>query len=199
MSNNNLNLIKMKTIQSILAAIMIMASVGIMAQKVEVDTDNSSLEWLGKKVTGEHSGTIQLKEGHLMMKGEKLTGGEILIDMNSIVNTDIEDAEYKAKLEGHLKSDDFFGVEKFPTAKLVIKKSSAFKNNKATVKGELTIKETTLPVEFEVEKMDGKMKAVVIVDRSKYDIRYGSGSFFDGLGDKMIYDDFTLMVELATK
>ena len=110
---------------------------------------------------------------------------------------DVEDAEYKAKLEGHLKSDDFFGVEKYPTAKLEIKKASAFKDNKAQVTAHLTIKETTLPVEFEVERGEGQMMATIVVDRSKYDVRYGSGSFFEGLGDKMIYDDFTLMVTLS--
>lgn len=189
----------MNTIKSILAAIIILASVSVMAQKVELDTEKSSLEWLGKKVTGEHSGTISLKEGYVVMKGKNLKGGEFVIDMSSIVNTDIEDAEYKAKLEGHLKSEDFFGVEKYPTAKLVIKKSSSFKKDKASVMGELTIKDITLPIEFEVEKSGEKMMATVVVDRSKYDIRYGSGSFFEGLGDKMIYDDFTLAVTLVTK
>lgn len=189
----------MKTIKTILAAMILFASVNLMAQKVEIDTEKSSIEWLGKKVTGEHSGTIAMKEGHVVMKGDQLSGGTFIIDMNSIVNTDIEDAEYKAKLEGHLKSDDFFGVEKFPSAKLEIKSSTPFKDNKATVTAHLTIKETTLPIEFEVEKSESQMMATVIVDRSKYDVRYGSGSFFEGLGDKMIYDDFTLMVTLALK
>ena len=189
----------MKTIQTILAAIILFAGVGVMAQKVEINTEKSNLEWLGKKVTGEKNGTIQLKEGYLQMKGDKIAGGEFIIDMATIANIDVEDAEYKAKLEGHLKSDDFFGVEKYPTAKLEIKKASAFKDNKAQVTAHLTIKETTLPVEFEVERGEGQMMATIVVDRSKYDVRYGSGSFFEGLGDKMIYDDFTLMVTLSLK
>lgn len=189
----------MNTIKSILAAIIILASVNLMAQKVEIDAEKSSLEWLGKKVTGEHAGTINLKEAFVIMDGKNLSGGEFVIDMTSIANTDVEDAEYSAKLDGHLKSEDFFGVEKFPTAKLVIKKSSKFKKDKASVMGELTIKDITLPIEFEVKKDDGKMMATVVVDRSKYDVRYGSGSFFEGLGDKMIYDDFTLTVTLVTK
>ncbi len=189
----------MNIIKSIFAAVLIFASVAVTAQKVEVNTEKSSLEWLGKKVTGEHSGTISLKEAYVVMDGKTLSGGEFVIDMTSIVNTDIEDAEYSAKLEGHLKSEDFFGVEKFPIAKLVIKKSSKFKSNKASVMGELTIKNITHPIEFDVEKSGDKMIATVVVDRSKYDIRYGSGSFFEGLGDKMIYDDFTLKVTLVTK
>jgi len=189
----------MKTIKTILAAIIVFASVAVIAQKVEVDTQNSKVEWLGKKVTGEHSGTIQLKEGFVQMKNDQLVGGEFIIDMNTIVNTDIEDADYKAKLEGHLKSEDFFGVENHPTAMLVIKEATAFKDNKASVTAHLTIKDITLPIEFEVEKGENKMLATVVVDRSKYDVKYGSGSFFEGLGDKMIYDDFTLMVSLSLK
>lgn len=189
----------MKTIKSIFAALLVFASVAVLAQKVEVDTEKSSLEWLGKKVTGEHSGTISLKEGFVHMDGKNISGGEFVIDMTSIANTDVEDAEYSAKLDGHLKSEDFFGVEKFPTAKLVIKKSSKFKKDKASVKGELSIKDITHPIEFEVVKSGDKMMASIVVDRSKYDIRYGSGSFFEGLGDKMIYDDFTLTVTLVTK
>ena len=128
----------------------------------------------------------------------KISEGEFIIDMSSITNKDIEDPGYKAKLEGHLKSDDFFGVETFPTAKLEIKSSSAFKNNKGTVNAHLTIKDITHPIKFEVRK-DGKwLMAEIVVDRSKYDVRYGSGSFFDNLGDKMIYDDFTMTVKIAT-
>lgn len=188
----------MKTLTSIFATIMIFATVGLFAQELKVDTKKSTLKWHGEKVTGEHMGTIELKEGKLVWKNNKLTDGEMIIDMTSIVNTDIEDAGYKAKLEGHLKSDDFFGVEKYPTAKLIIKSSDAFKNNKAVVKGHLTIKETTLPVEFTAQKEGNWFMAEIVIDRSKYDVRYGSGSFFDDLGDKTIYDDFTLTVKIAT-
>lgn len=188
----------MKTIQSFLASVMILATVSLYAQEMKVDTKKSILKWHGEKVTGEHFGTIDLKEGNLVWKNDKISSGEMIIDMTSIVNTDIEDAGYKAKLEGHLKSDDFFGVEKYPTAKLEVKSSSTFKNNKATVKGSLTIKETTLPVEFTAQKEGNWFMAEIVVDRSKYDVRYGSGSFFDNLGDKTIYDDFTLTVKIAT-
>lgn len=188
----------MKTMKSIFAIAMIFATVGLFAQKLTVDTKKSTLKWHGEKVTGEHFGMIDLKDGMLVWKNNKITGGEMIIDMTSITNTDIEDAEYNAKLVGHLKSDDFFGVEKYPTAKLDIKSSSAFKDNKATVKGELTIKETTLPIEFTAQKEGNWFMAELVIDRSKYDVRYGSGSFFDNLGDKTIYDDFTLTVKIAT-
>ena len=188
----------MKTIQSIMAILMLFATTQLFAQKVEIDVNKSELTWLGKKVTGEHDGTIKLKDGYVTMKDGNITGGKFHIDMTTIVNTDIEDAEYKAKLEGHLKSDDFFGVATYPLSTLEIKKASAFKNGTAKVKAHLTIKETTLPIEFDVTKKGDMMMAEIVVDRAKFDVRYGSGSFFDDLGDKMIYDDFTLNVSLAT-
>jgi len=188
----------MKTIKSILTTVIILATVSLFAQEMKVDTEKSSLKWHGEKVTGEHYGNIELKEGWLSWDNDKLTDGEFVIDMSTITNNDLEDAEYNAKLVGHLKSDDFFGVEKFPTAKLEIKSSDKFKNNKATVKAHLTIKDITHPIEFEAQKDGNWFMAEIVIDRSKYDVRYGSGSFFDNLGDKMIYDDFTMTVKIAT-
>jgi polyisoprenoid-binding protein YceI len=188
----------MKTLKSILLAAIIFATSATFAQTMMVDTENSNLKWHGEKVTGEHWGNIDLKEGWVTWKNDKITDGEFIIDMATITNADIEDEGYNAKLVGHLKSDDFFGVENYPTAKLEIKSSTAFKNNKGTVKAHLTIKETTLPVEFTAQKEGNWLMAEIIVDRSKYDVRYGSGSFFDDLGDKMIYDDFTMTVKVAT-
>ena len=189
----------MKTIKSILAAVIIFASTGLFAQQMMVDTKESTLKWHGEKVTGEHWGNISLEKGWFTWKNNKMTEGEFIIDMTSITNSDIEDAGYKAKLEGHLKSDDFFGVEKYPTAKLEIKSSTPFKNNKATVKAHLTIKEATHPVEFTAQKEGNWFMAEIVVDRAKYDVRYGSGSFFDNLGDKMIYDEFTMTVKIAAE
>ena len=188
----------MKTIKTILASLAILVSTSIIAQNMKVDVQKSTLKWHGEKVTGEHWGNIELQEGWLSWENDKIKEGKFIIDMASITNTDIEDDGYNAKLVGHLKSDDFFGVEKFPTAKLEIKGSEKFKNDKAMVKAHLTIKETTLPIEFEAQKDGNWFMAEIVVDRSKYDVRYGSGSFFDNLGDKMIYDDFTMTVKIAT-
>lgn len=187
----------MKTMKSIFAVLMIAISLTGFSQSYNVDVNSSTVKWHGKKVTGEHFGTIKLKSGSFEVKDNKIASGMFSIDMTSLVNTDIEDAGYKAKLEGHLKSDDFFGVEKFPTAKLVVKSSSVFTNNVATVKADLTIKGITNPVEFEVHKEAANFKTELVIDRSKYDVKYGSGKFFDGLGDKMIYDEFTLSVVLV--
>lgn len=188
----------MKKIKTILViAIMLFSVIGF-TQSYSVDVNASSLKWHGKKVTGEHFGTIQLKSGSFELNDDKIGSGSFIIDMSSIANTDIEDADYKAKLEGHLKSDDFFGIEKFPTATLDIKGSSNFKDGVASVKGKLTIKGISQPIDFKVMKEGNKYTAELVVDRSKFDVKYGSGSFFDGLGDKMIYDDFTLTVVLYT-
>jgi polyisoprenoid-binding protein YceI len=168
---------------------------------LNVNVAESKVVWLGKKVTGEHTGTISIASGNLEFSKDQLSGGTFEIDMSTISNTDIENDEYKQKLEGHLKSDDFFGVENFPKSTLVIKKVKLESGNKYQVKGELTIKGITNAIEFPVEaNIDGSKAtatATITVDRAKYEVKYGSGSFFDDLGDKMIYDDFTLEVTLV--
>lgn len=166
-----------------------------------VNTTESKVTWLGKKVTGEHSGTIEIAIGDLQFADDKLSGGSFEINMKSIKNTDIENEEYSQKLVGHLKSDDFFGVENYPKATLVIKDVNQKSASKYHVTGDITIKGTTKSIEFPVEISMIGSKAVasasITIDRSEFDVKYGSGSFFDGLGDKMIYDDFTLDVTLV--
>ena len=163
--------------------------------KKEVKVETSSVTWKGYKVTGSHMGSIALKQGSLDFKDEKLVGGEFSIDMATIVNTDME-GEYKAKLEGHLKSDDFFGVATYPTAKLVFKKVKSTGKNSYEVTGDLTIKDKTNPVTFDISIYGNKATANVKIDRTKFDVRYGSTSFFDDLQDKAIYDEFDLITDL---
>lgn len=189
----------MKT-RKITTVILAMLVSGIVtAQSFNADVEKSTLKWHGKKVTGEHFGFIQLKEGSFEIADNRIKKGSFVIDMTTISNTDLEDAGYNAKLVGHLKSDDFFGVDKHPTAKLVIKEATEFNKGVAKAKAHLTIKGITHPVEFEVTKKGEVYGAFITVDRSKYNVRYGSTSFFDNLGDKAIYDDFTLDVKLITK
>ena len=165
-------------------------------EKKEVKIDQSTVTWKGYKVTGSHHGTIALKEGHLIFEDEKLTGGEFTVDMTTLVSNDLE-GEYKGKLEGHLKSDDFFGTETHPNANLVFTKVKSTGKNSYEVTGDLTIKGKTNPVTFDLSVYGSKATANVKIDRSKYDVRYGSGSFFDNLGDKTIYDEFDLVVDLV--
>ncbi|HLV64041.1 YceI family protein [Galbibacter sp.] len=162
----------------------------------EVNVKQSQVHWKGYKVTGSHYGTIDLKSGFLEFQADVLTGGEFIVDMNSINTTDLS-GEYKDQLDGHLKSDDFFGVEKYPTATLKITKVTASGKNSYDATGDLTIKGKTLPVDFEISVYGSKATANLKIDRSKYNIRYGSGSFFDNLGDKTIYDEFDLNVDLV--
>lgn len=168
---------------------------------LSVNVDESHVVWLGKKVTGEHTGTINIAQGNLEFVGERLRGGTFEIDMKSITNTDLSDAEYNQKLIDHLKSDDFFGVEKFPKTTFVIKKVKHDTGNKYHVKGDITIKGITKSIEFPVEvNLDGSkatVSAAITINRSEFDVKYGSGSFFENLGDKMIYDDFTLDITLV--
>ncbi|MEL4457302.1 YceI family protein [Lutimonas vermicola] len=186
-------------IQTILVALVIatvsFAFTNIEDGTVEVKVEKSSVTWKGYKVTGSHKGKIALKEGTLTFNEGKLTGGEFVIDMTSIENTDME-GEYKTKLEGHLKSEDFFGVEEYPTALLTFKKVTSTGKNSYEVVGDLTIKEITKPVTFELSVYGNKATANVKIDRTKFDVRYGSTSFFDDLQDKAIYDEFDLITDL---
>ncbi|MDX1314860.1 MAG: YceI family protein, partial [Eudoraea sp.] len=159
----------------------------------EVKTSESTVTWKGYKVTGSHYGTINLQSGALSFDGDKLVGGEFVVDMTSLISTDLE-GEYKGKLEGHLKSDDFFGVANHPTSTLVFTNVKANGKNSYEVTGDLTIKGITKAVTFDVSVYGSKATATMKVDRSEYDVRYGSGSFFDNLGDKTIYDEFDLVV-----
>lgn len=187
----------MKTKQIVLAFIIILSSQVIFAQKVEVNTKKSSIEWLGKKIGGQHEGIIQVKSGSFEFKKDKIAAGNFVVDMTTITNTDLKDEGYNQKLVGHLKSDDFFGVTKYPTANFVLTKSSKFTNGKATITGDLTIKGKTESISFEVAKAGNEYSAKIEIDRSKFDVRYGSNSFFDNLGDKAIDDIFTLDIKLV--
>jgi polyisoprenoid-binding protein YceI len=173
----------------------VMADNGVVTKNV--DTKKSSLKWEGKKVTGSHDGTINIKTGALLFEDGQLKGGTFSIDMTSINCLDLSGGG-KEKLEGHLKSDDFFGVEKYPEAKMVVKRVVSLGTpGDYRLIADLTIKGTTKEIKFDAKVMDNAASAEIVVDRSEFNIRYGSGSFFDNLGDKTIYDDFTLNVSLV--
>ena len=159
-----------------------------------VNTKESIINWVGHKVTGQHEGTITLQEGTLEFNADQLTGGNFVMDMTTINTTDLE-GEYKNKLDGHLKADDFFGVENHKTASLVFK--SVTKNGESySVVGDLTIKGITNEITFELAVSKNTATTSFQVDRTKFGIKYGSASFFDGLKDKAIYNEFDLTVSL---
>jgi polyisoprenoid-binding protein YceI len=161
-----------------------------------VKTTESKVVWKGYKVTGSHEGTIAIKSGNLEFTNNALVGGNFVIDMTSINTTDLK-GDSKNNLDGHLKSDDFFGVKNFPEAKLDITKITPNGKNAYTVEGNLTIKGKTHNQNFTMSVYGNKATANLKIDRTKYDVRYGSASFFDGLKDKAIYDDFDLNVDLV--
>ena len=179
----------------------IFTTFSIFAQdKYEIETKTSIVEWIGEKVTGSHTGTVKINKGHVLVDRNAIINGKLEMDMTSIIVTDITNESSKEKLQGHLNSPDFFSIEKFPTAKLKIIEVKPIKGNSYSITAELTIKDITEKVQIPATILMEENKLVVIgeakIDRTKFDIRYGSGSFFDNLGDKAIDNIFTIKFQL---
>ena len=180
--------------RKILSIIALFVAAVAMGQVKKLHLQASNLQWEAKKVVGAgHKGTLAFSSGEFTYKNNELVGGSFVVDMNTLTVTDEDmDAKGKAKLEGHLKSDDFFAVKKFPTAtlklKTVTKTQAGYK-----AEGDLTIKGITKPITVELLRTaaDG-FASTVVINRTQYDIKYGSGSFFSNLGDKAIEDNFTI-------
>ena len=160
--------------------------------------DESSLMWTGREVsTSSHYGTINFTSGQFEIADGLISQGEFLVDMTSITVQDLTGGS-KDRLEGHLRSDDFFSVESYPTAHLYISSSEAISNGKWMVNGFLTIKDISHPVLFEMANTEDGWNASLVFDRSKYNVKFRSGTFFENLGDKLIYDDIELKINLKT-
>jgi polyisoprenoid-binding protein YceI len=172
--------------------------------KFNISSTDSKVEWFAEKVTGKHNGVVAIKSGTISNDHGSLTG-TVTMDMQSIAVNDLE-GKYKAKLEKHLKSDDFFSVEKHNEAVFKITSVTPLKGatkdgNNFNINGKLTIKGITNDVTFPamINFAGGGMtaKGEMVIDRSKFDVRYGSPSFFDDIGDKAIYDEFKLKFNLT--
>jgi polyisoprenoid-binding protein YceI len=167
-------------------------------QKFKIVSTQSNIDWAGKKVTGAHNGTIAVKEGEIVLTDGKLTGGKFVIDTTSIKILDITDPVTNAQFAGHLASDDFFSTEKYPEATLKI--TSVSGNH---VEGNLTIKGIIHPTGFDVAvNVNGDQLTAtgkLVVDRTKYEMKFRSGNFFKDLGDTLIYNDFELNVSVTAK
>lgn len=160
--------------------------------------DESTLVWTGREVsTSSHYGTINFTSGQFEIADGLISQGEFLVDMTSINVQDLTGGS-KERLEGHLRSDDFFSVESFPTAHLYISSSEVISNGKWMVNGFLTIKDISHPVLFEMANTEDGWNANLVFDRSKYNVKFRSGTFFENLGDKLIYDDIELKINLKT-
>ena len=166
--------------------------------------DSSKVAWLGTELTTKtHFGSLRAQSGNLKIDKDGGVVGNITIDMQSIIVEDLQ-GRSKQVLENHLKSDDFFGVDNFPTATLEFKSSDSFNNDGGHIfNGNLTIKGITNEVEFSAKliKQTPLLHAVgkLVFDRSKYNVRFRSGSFFDDLGDKLILDDIEVDISLIAE
>jgi polyisoprenoid-binding protein YceI len=197
------NLIKSFLIMSISTSAVV-ASDPTHTDTYSVNTDNSKVEWFAEKVTGKHNGEVNVKSGKIQNNHGKLTG-MVTMDMTSIAVTDLE-GKYKEKLENHLRSEDFFSVEEFGTATFNITAVEPLKNateggENFKISGDLTIKGITNPISFPANILfNGNgmtASGTMVVDRSKYNVRYGSPSFFADIGDKAIYDEFKLKFSIT--
>ena len=163
-----------------------------------INPDQSIIVWTGREVTtSKHFGNIYFASGQFEIKSSLISSGEFVVDMTTIDNQDLPE-DRRGRLESNLKSDDFFSVESHPTALLSILSSESLADGKWLVSGELTIKTFTHPVEFEMLNSNDGWKANLVFDRSKYEVKFRSGTFFENLGDKLIYDDIELAINLKT-
>ena len=169
-----------------------------------VVVDRTELSWIGKEISTKiHTGTLNLTDGMIEIIDENTINGNITIDMSSINVTDLQ-GRAKEMLEGHLRSADFFEVENYPNATLNFKSKSYNKlKNLIDFEGQLTIKDISNPIFFSATLIESspylKAKSILSFDRSKYNVRFRSGSFFENLGDKLILDDIDVNIVLVTE
>lgn len=177
-------------------------------EKYNIDIKSSELRWEGKKIIGGHWGTVNFQSGFLTVKANKITGGEFTIDMKSIKVLDLKENDGKSKLEGHLKSDDFFSTDKFKISTFKITKATelvAVKKGQPNYKltGNMTIRGITHHITFSalIEIKDNIItsNADFSIDRTKWNIKYNSGNFFKDLGDKIIKDEIPFKIKITAK
>ena len=172
----------------------------VFSSRYFIDTEKSNVIWIGRKVSGEHHGVINIKGGYVDIEKKSIVGGEIVIDMKSIEVVDMSD-KYNRKLEKHLKNSDFFDVDLFPESTFKIKKNhELITDENILFEGDLTIKDTTIissiPSKILLEDNIVKAIGIVDIDRTLYGITYGSGAFFEDLTDRAIDDNFTLKFKI---
>ena len=162
----------------------------------DIYAQKSEVIWKASKVGGDHEGEIAIRSGHLHFEDKRLISGKVDIDMQSIVCTDLE-GNYKDQLEKHLNSSDFFDTKKHPISSIELIECSYKGYGKYEIDSKITIKGITQDVTFTATVKNGVASADLTLDRSKFDVRYGSGSFFSDLGDNLIYDEFELNIRMT--
>lgn len=166
----------------------------------EIQKESSTVNWTGKKVLGLHTGTINISSGTIDINNGNIDGSEVVIDMTSLTITDISDPQTLQDFRNHLWDDDFFSIEKYQTSSLKIEHGEMVDDKEYKLSGQLTIKDITRPVTFraKIEVLTDFLYSTgeLQIDRTLYNIRYGSGKFIENLGDKLIYDEFILQFKL---
>lgn len=194
----------MKKILALALVSLLPLSASAKKETFNVVPADSKVNWEGKKIIGgAHQGELKLKSGKIMADKGAITGGEFVVDMLSLKNTDLTDEGMNKKLVGHLNSDDFFSVEKHPTASLKVNKATKKDGDNYEFAGDLTIKGIKKPITFPaVVHIDGgkvHTTGTITVDRTLYDVKYNSLKFFSAIGDKAIADTFTVSVDVTAK
>ena len=186
----------MKKIAIVLSALFVLTAFTTHVDKYTADVTKSKLVWKAEKVTGGHDGHVSLKSGNVFMDHGKIAKASFVVDMNTITNDDIKSEKYSNKLVGHLKSEDFFNVKKHPEVSFDMIKATPVGNGKFDVFGNITIKGIQVVISFPMMLKESKSELEVSgtfsFDRTKFDIKYDSGSFFENLGDRAIKDDVVI-------
>jgi len=169
----------------------------------KVNNENILVEWIGRKVAGAHNGTIEVKEGNFNFENNILSSGKFVINTRSIKILDIDDSETNAQFANHLASDDFFNSDQFPDAVFEITQAEPSSNNLYQVTGDLTIKGITHSLEttLQIVKTDNVavLDTKIVIDRTKFNIKFRSSNFFSNLGDTLIYNNFDLNIHLVAE
>jgi polyisoprenoid-binding protein YceI len=193
----------MKRILVLSAALLMVGTAFASGEKgrMKVKSESSTLSWTGSKITGSsHNGTIAIQSGSISTEAGMITSANVVMDMNNIACTDDMEQEYKDKLVGHLQSEDFFNSAEHKSAVFTLTSFKQVKGESYTVTGNLTIKGISNEITFPATvKMDDAMVSVdadLSIDRTKWDVHYGSGSIFDGLGDNVINDDVDISIHI---
>jgi polyisoprenoid-binding protein YceI len=170
-------------------------------KKFEILSAKSNIDWTGRKVTGAHNGTISIKTGNLILNDGQLSAGNFVIDTTSIKILDVTDPDTNAQFTGHLFSEDFFATDSYPEATFTITSVDNISNEKYQIAGNLTIKGITHPVSFTADVVTANdtitASGKIVIDRTKYDMKFRSGNFFTNLGDTLIYNEIDLDVNIA--
>lgn len=176
-------------------------------EQLVVDTQASSIHWVGTKPGGSHHGTIAIKDGSVAINGTEVASGSFNIDMNAIVDEDLTDQKMNEMLVTHLKSADFFDVEKYPASSFAITKVEAVTGNDSIthrISGNLKMKDVEKNITFDakITKEGEAYKAVTVpftIDRTQWNVQYGSKSIFADLKDKFIDDNIELQITIIAK